>query len=82
MALDEPTSAMDPWAESRWMERLRREAAGRTALVMTHRLTTAKFADTIHVLQNGRVVESGSHDELVRLDGLYAQAWSEQGRFT
>jgi ATP-binding cassette subfamily B protein len=82
VALDEPTSSMDPWAEARWMERFRQAAAGRTAIVMTHRLTTAKFADIVHVMERGKVMESGSHDELVRADGLYAQAWTAQGRFS
>ncbi len=82
MLLDEPTSAMDPWAEANWMQRFRRQTAGGTALVMTHRLTTAKFADTVHVMREGRVVESGSHGELLRRDGMYAQAWSAQGQFS
>ena len=81
VVLDEPTSAMDPWAEARWMERFRKEAAGRTALVMTHRLTTAMFADTVHVMQDGKLIESGSHDKLLRVGGLYSQAWSAQKRF-
>jgi len=82
MVLDEPTSAMDPWAEARWMERFRNELSGKTALVMTHRLTTAMFADVVHVMREGKVVESGSHDELARLGGLYARAWSAQKRFS
>jgi len=64
------------------MERFRKESAGRTALVMTHRLTTAMFADIVHVMREGKVVESGSHQELVRLGGLYARAWSAQKRFS
>jgi len=80
IVLDEPTSAMDPWAEADWLARFRRLAAGRTALVITHRFTTAMHADVIHVMDGGRVVESGSHDELVEAGGLYSQSWLTQAR--
>lgn len=76
--LDEPTSAMDAWAEMDFMTRFRQLAAGRTALIITHRLTTAMQADMIHVLQHGRVLESGSHAELVAAGGRYAEAWLRQ----
>ncbi|HKX28054.1 MAG TPA: ABC transporter ATP-binding protein [Blastocatellia bacterium] len=76
--LDEPTSAMDPWAEADWMIRFRSFAAGRTALIITHRLTTARQADMIHVMAEGKIVESGSHDELLALSGRYAQSWWQQ----
>jgi ATP-binding cassette subfamily B protein len=80
LVLDEPTSAMDPWAEADWLARFRRLAAGRTALVITHRFTTAMHADIIHVMSDGRVVESGSHEELIASGGLYAQSWLSQAR--
>jgi ATP-binding cassette, subfamily B, bacterial len=80
IVLDEPTSAMDPWAEADWLARFRRLAAGRTAVVITHRFTTAMHADAIHVMSGGRVVESGSHDELVGAGGLYSQSWLAQAR--
>lgn len=76
--LDEPTSAMDPWAEFDWLERFRTLANGRTALVITHRFTLAMRADIIHVMRNGQIVESGNHDELLAQGGLYAQSWTEQ----
>jgi len=79
IVLDEPTSAMDPWAEADWLARFRSQAAGSTALVITHRFTTARCADTIAVMEHGSVVESGSHEELLAFDGRYAQAWSAQG---
>jgi ATP-binding cassette subfamily B protein len=80
LLLDEPTSAMDPWAESDWLARLRALAAGQTVLLVTHRFTTACQADVIHVLAGGQVAESGSHEELLARGGLYAKAWANQTR--
>ena len=78
LILDEPTSAMDPWAEADWLERFRSLSAGRTAILITHRLTTAMRADVIHVMADGRIVESGSHEKLRARGGLYAQSWAAQ----
>ena len=80
LALDEPTSAMDPWAEADWLDRFRHLAAGRTALIVTHRFTTAMYADRIHVMDDGRIVESGCHQELLALGGKYAMGWKKQQR--
>ena len=76
--LDEPTSALDPWAEADWLDRFRRLATGRTSIIITHRFTTAMHADVIHVMDHGRIVESGSHQRLVEQGGLYAESWSRQ----
>jgi ATP-binding cassette subfamily B protein len=76
--LDEPTSALDPWAEADWLRRFRDLAAGRTAIIITHRLTSAMHADVIHVLDEGRIIESGSHYELLERNGRYAESWSRQ----
>ena len=76
--LDEPTSALDPWAEADWLERFRQLAFGRTSIIITHRFTTAMHADMIHVMDRGRIVESGSHQQLINQNGLYAQSWSRQ----
>jgi ATP-binding cassette subfamily B protein len=78
--LDEPTSSMDSWAENEWLDRFRRMVRGRTALIITHRFTTAMQADIIHVMEGGHVVESGTHDELLRLGGRYASSWKKQVR--
>ena len=78
--LDEPTGAMDSWAEAAWMSRFRALVAGRTALIITHRFTTAMQADEIHVMHQGRVVESGTHAELVTQGGRYAASWQLQMR--
>ena len=78
LILDEPTSNMDPWAEADWLERFRRLAAGRTAIVITHRFTTAMIADEIHLMEAGRIAESGSHRELISSKGRYAAWWAAQ----
>ena len=80
LLLDEPTSAMDSWAEADWLERIRADAAGRTVLIITHRFTTAMWADVIHVMSRGTIVESGSHAALVSAGGQYAQSWARQAR--
>ena len=80
LVLDEPTSAMDPWAESDWLARFRELSRGYTVLIITHRFSTALCADAIHVMDGGRIVESGSHLELLRQGGRYAAAWDGQVR--
>jgi ATP-binding cassette subfamily B protein len=76
--LDEPTSMMDSWAEADWFARFRELAQGRTAVVITHRFSIAMRADIIHVMQSGKIIESGSHQELVERNGLYAESWLTQ----
>ena len=78
--LDEPTSAMDSWAETDWLQRLRSLATDRTAIIVTHRFTTAMQADIIHVMDNGNIIESGSHGDLLTQGGTYAESWSRQLR--
>jgi ATP-binding cassette subfamily B protein len=80
LVLDEPTNFMDSWAEADWLERFATLAQGRTAVLITHRFTTAMRAHVIYVVRDGQVVEHGSHDELVARDGLYAQSWNRQMR--
>lgn len=75
LILDEPTSAMDPWAEADWLGRFRHLAAGRTVIMITHRFTTARLADQIHVMAGGRIVESGTHEQLLAMNGQYGEGW-------
>jgi ATP-binding cassette subfamily B protein len=78
LILDEPTSALDSWAEADWFDRFRSLADGRTAIIITHRFTIARRADMIHVMEAGRIVESGKHDELLSRGGMYARSWTAQ----
>jgi len=78
MVLDEPTSFMDSWAEIDWFDRLRTLANGRTTVIITHRFTIARHADVIHVMDKGQMIESGTHDELLALNGRYASSWRQQ----
>jgi ATP-binding cassette subfamily B protein len=76
--LDEPTAALDPKAEAEVFERFHELARGRTAILISHRLSTVKQADRILVLSEGRVVEVGAHDDLVERGGIYARLFETQ----
>ncbi|MBO4274192.1 ABC transporter ATP-binding protein [Microbispora triticiradicis] len=75
---DEPTAALDARAEHALFDRIRRHADGRTVLLITHRLASVRYADRIYVLDHGLVREHGTHDELIALDGLYAELYNLQ----
>ena len=69
---------MEHWTEIQWLNQFRELARERIAVLVTHRFTTAMFVDVIHVMDEGRIVESGSHDELLAMGGLYAAGWAAQ----
>ncbi|MFO1376535.1 MAG: ABC transporter ATP-binding protein [Steroidobacteraceae bacterium] len=80
LVLDEPTAAMDAAAEANVFEHFRALTRARIAILISHRFSTVRMADQIVVIQEGRIVERGSHDELMRADGHYAHLFSLQAR--
>lgn len=78
LILDEPTSAMDAWAEGDFLNRFHSVAKNKTCIMITHRFTTALYADRIDLLENGTIVESGNHQDLLNLGGRYATSWHSQ----
>jgi len=78
LIMDEPTSNLDATSEHLVMEALDRLAEGRTTFIIAHRLSVARDADRIIVLDKGRLVEQGRHEELLRLRGAYARLWDRQ----
>ncbi|MGI8754746.1 MAG: ABC transporter ATP-binding protein [Acidimicrobiales bacterium] len=78
LILDEATSAVDNETEAAIQRSLQKVSAGRTSIVIAHRLSTVRHAHRIHVMEAGRVIEAGTHDELVGHGGLYAALWRVQ----
>lgn len=80
LILDEPTSALDPRAEYELFQDFREKIGGRGALVISHRLSTVRQADYTYVLDHGRIVEHGRHDDLVAAGGKYAELFDMQAK--
>jgi ATP-binding cassette subfamily B protein len=80
VVLDEPTSALDARAEYELFKQFRQLAEGHTTILISHRLSTVKMADRIYVLDDGRIVESGTHDQLMRAGGHYETMYETQAR--
>ena len=78
LILDEATSAVDNETEAALQRSIQRISEGRTTMIIAHRLSTIRNADRIIVLENGSIVESGSHDDLVDLGGVYSRLWAVQ----
>ncbi|MCI9142477.1 MAG: ABC transporter ATP-binding protein [Lachnospiraceae bacterium] len=79
--LDEPTSAIDPVEETRIYRQFARLAEGKCALVVTHRIGSARLADRIVVMDGGRIVDIGTHEELIARPGQYARMWEAQAQW-
>ena len=76
--LDEPTSAVDPKAEVQIFDQFRRASENQMAILISHRFSTVRMADEILVLDQGKVIESGSHEALLQLDATYASLFRLQ----
>lgn len=78
--LDEPSSALDPKAEYQVFQKFKELTKGRTSIVVSHRLSTVRMADRILMMENGRIIESGSHDELCKTESRYARLFELQAQ--
>ena len=82
MVLDEPTAALDPLAEAEVYRKFNQITQNKTAVYISHRLSSCRFCDDIVVLHQGRVVQQGSHDALVsQKEGLYFKLWQAQAQY-
>lgn len=81
IVLDEPTAALDPISEYDIYTKFSSIVGTRTAIYISHRLSSCRFCDDITVLDNGRIVERGSHDTLIGDDGVYAKMWAAQAEY-
>ncbi len=82
LIMDEPSSALDPLAEYELNKAMESAASGKTVFYISHRLSTTRDADRIIMLENGHIVEEGTHESLLKMDGKYAQMWKVQaGRY-
>lgn len=81
MLMDEPTAALDPVAESKLYQEFQSLTGDRTVLLVSHRLGATRLADRVLVFSDGRIVEDGTHDELLKQKGLYAQMYTAQSQW-
>ena len=79
--LDEPTAALDPLAESRLYDQYNEMVKGKTSIFVSHRLASTKFCDRILFLDNGKIAEAGTHDQLLSKNGKYAEMFRTQSKY-
>ena len=79
LLLDEPSSALDPFAEAKLMKNILDISNASTTIMVAHRLSTVRDFDMIYYMENGRIAESGTHDELMKLQGKYCEMFKTQG---
>ena len=79
--LDEPTAALDPIAESGMYERYDEMIQGRTSIFISHRLSSTRFCDRILFMEKGRIIEEGTHENLMEKGGAYAELFALQARY-
>ena len=81
LILDEPTAALDPIAENDMYQRYDQMTRSHTSVYISHRLASTRFCDRIIYLKNGRIAESGTHEELLRAGGGYARLYEMQSKY-
>jgi len=79
--LDEPTAALDPIAESEVYEKFHEVTENKTAIYISHRLASTRFCDKILMLKDGRIIETGTHDELISQNGEYSYMYEIQSHY-
>ena len=81
LILDEPTAALDPIAENKLYLQYRELTRGKTSIYISHRFASTRFCDRIILLQDGSIAESGTHEELMALNGQYAYMFGVQSQY-